>query len=63
VSWFAIGASLISVGLGGYAAFGIEIHDNIDTFISDLQEQSRWASYAAAAAGISVLLQVFEKLR
>jgi hypothetical protein len=60
-SWAAIAAAGISAVLGLYAAFGIEVRDNIDAFIGDLQRQSRWASFAAAAAGISVLAQALEK--
>jgi hypothetical protein len=60
-SWGSILAAAISAGCGLYAAFGIPIRDDIDFFINDLAWQSRWASAAAAAAGLSVLGQAFDK--
>jgi hypothetical protein len=60
-SWLAIVAALASAGIGLYAATGIDVRDNMDAFISDLQKQSRWAAWAAALAGISVLAQALEK--
>jgi hypothetical protein len=60
-SWVAIGAAGLSAAFGLYAAFGIEVRDNIDAFIGDLQKQSHWAAYAAATAGVSVLAQAIDK--
>ncbi|MCU1340287.1 MAG: hypothetical protein JWO19_5868 [Bryobacterales bacterium] len=61
-TWLAIIAAGMSAILGLYAAFGIEVRDNIDAFIPDLQRQSHWASLAAAAAGVSVVAQAIGKL-
>jgi hypothetical protein len=61
VSGVAIIAACLSAGFGLYAALGIDIRDNMDAFISDLKRQSFWASWAAAAAGVSVAAQVAEK--
>jgi hypothetical protein len=61
VSWLAIGAAGLSALFGLYAAFGIDVRDNIDAFIGDLQKQSYWAALAAASAGVSVLAQAIDK--
>lgn len=61
-TWLAIIAAGASAMLGLYAAFGIEVRDNMDAFISDLRRQSHWASLAAAAAGVSVLAQAIGML-
>jgi hypothetical protein len=60
-AWLAIGLAGASALLGLYAAFGVTVRDNQDKFIADLRKQSRWASLAAAAAGLSVLAQAVEK--
>lgn len=60
-SWVALAAALASACMGLYAAIGVSVRDNVDVFISDLQKQSRWAAWAAASAGISVLAQALEK--
>ena len=60
VGWLALVAALGSAGLGGFAA-SLSVRDNQDKFIQDLQRQSRWAAWAAAMAGVSVLAQTFEK--
>jgi uncharacterized membrane protein len=62
VFWVAILAAAASAGFGLYAALGVDVRDNLDAFISDLQRQSRWAAWAAAFAGVSVLAQSLERL-
>lgn len=60
-SLVALVAAVVSAFIGLYAALGIEVRDNMDAFISDLQKQSKWASWAAASAGISAVAQVVER--
>jgi hypothetical protein len=55
---FASGAAAIL----GLRAATMEVRDNIDVFISDLQKQGRWASYAAVAAAIATALQSIQQL-
>jgi hypothetical protein len=59
--WVAILSAFVSAGLGLWAAVGIDVRDNMDAFIGDLQRQSHWAAWAAAAAGVSVLAQAADK--
>jgi hypothetical protein len=61
LSWISIVGGILAAGIGGYAAFGIDIRDNLDSFIQDLQRQSQFASWAALAAGISAVAQALEK--
>ena len=61
VFWMGIVAAFLSAVSGGYAAFGAQIRNKQQEFLSDLESQSHWASYAAAAAGISVLAQAIER--
>jgi len=63
LSWLAIIAAFASAAIGLYAAVGIDVRDNLDVFISDIQKQSNWAGWAAAAAGVSVVAQVIEKIQ
>jgi hypothetical protein len=53
-AWAAIALAGASAVFGLYAAFGVKVNDNQDTFIADLRRQSLWASLAAAAARLSV---------
>ncbi|RUX47773.1 hypothetical protein EOA33_17530 [Mesorhizobium sp. M4A.F.Ca.ET.050.02.1.1] len=54
--YLSILSSLIAAGFGIRAAT-ITIRNSIDDFISDLTRQGRWASMAAVAASLSVILQ------
>lgn len=42
--------------LGAWAAWGVKVYDNVDTFIAALQKQSRLAGAAGFCAAISSLL-------
>jgi hypothetical protein len=57
----AIASSVVAAGLGIRAAT-VNVRDNIDEFMNDLKRQGRWASWAAVAAGISVVLQALDRL-
>ncbi|HZS64860.1 MAG TPA: hypothetical protein VFA53_10255 [Xanthobacteraceae bacterium] len=56
----AIMVSAIAAILGVRAA-AVQVRDNQDLFISDLQRQGRWASYAAIAAAIATALQAVQQ--
>lgn len=58
-------ASIAASGMAailGVRAATVEVRDNMDAFISDLQRQGRWASYAAVAAAIATVLQSIQQL-
>lgn len=57
----AILSSVVAAMLGIRAAT-VKVRDSVDEFIGDLQQQGRWASGAAVAAGVSVLLQALDRL-
>lgn len=57
----AIAASFAAAALGLRAAT-VQVRDNLDKFMSDLQRQGRWASWAAFAAAVSVVLQSVDRL-
>jgi hypothetical protein len=57
----AIAASCVAAVLGLRAAT-VEVRDNLDEFINDLRRQGRWASWAALAAAVSVVLQSVDRL-
>lgn len=59
--YLAIFSSLIAAGLGIRAAT-IHVRDNLDEFIGDIHKQGKWASWAAVAAGASVVLQAVDRL-
>ena len=55
----AIVSSLFAAGLGIRAAT-YPVRDQIDHMMPDIARQGRWASWAAVAAGISVVSKVFD---
>lgn len=59
--WASILFAAIAAACGVYSGLFIKVRDSIDHFIGDLQRQSQWTSWAAAAAGIAVALQALEK--
>ncbi|RWP57401.1 MAG: hypothetical protein EOR07_31215 [Mesorhizobium sp.] len=59
--YLSILSSLIAAGLGIRAATCV-IRDSLDDFMSDIARQGRWASWAAVAAGLSVVLQALDRL-
>jgi hypothetical protein len=59
--WGSIGFAGLAAACGIYSGLFIEVRDSVDHFIGDLQRQSQWTSWAAAAAGIAVGLQALEK--
>ena len=59
--YLAIVSSFVAAGLGIRAA-NVIIRNSIDDFIVDIGRQSRWASYAAVAASVSVFLQAVDRL-
>lgn len=61
VPYAAITAAAIAAVLGIRAAT-VTVRDNMDGFIDDLKRQGRWASWAAVAAAVSVVLQAIDRL-
>ncbi|RWM04563.1 MAG: hypothetical protein EOR68_02835 [Mesorhizobium sp.] len=61
IPYLSIATSMLAAGLGIRAAT-ITIRNSIDDFMSDIARQSRWASLAAVAAGLSVILQAADRL-
>jgi hypothetical protein len=59
--YLSIAVSVLAAGLGIRAAT-ITIRDSIDDFMNDIARQSRWASFAAVAAGAAVVLQSMDRL-
>ncbi|MEI9414732.1 hypothetical protein [Mesorhizobium sp. Cs1321R2N1] len=57
----SIATSILAACLGVRAAT-ITIRDSMDDFMADIARQSRWASFAAVAAGLSVILQSVDRL-
>ena len=50
-----------AAALLGIRAATVQVRDNMDAFISDLQRQGRWASYAAIAAAVATALQAAQQ--
>lgn len=61
IPYLSIVTSLVAAALGIRAAT-IPIRDSIDDMIPDIGRQGKWASWAAVAAGISVVLQAIDRL-
>lgn len=61
MQYLAIASGFVAAGLGIRAA-NVIVRDTIEDFIVDIGNQSRWASYAAFAAGASVFLQAVDRL-
>lgn len=59
--YLSILSSLAAAGLGIRAAT-VVVRDSLDDFIGDIARQGKWASWAAVAAGISVVLQAIDRL-
>ncbi|TGR13053.1 hypothetical protein EN833_07710 [Mesorhizobium sp. M4B.F.Ca.ET.190.01.1.1] len=59
--YLSILSSFIAAGLGIRAATYV-IRDSMDDFMNDIAQQGRWASWAAVAAGLSVVLQALDRL-
>lgn len=59
--YLSILSSFAAAGLGIRAAT-VVVRNSQDDFISDISRQGRWASWAAVAAGISVILQAVDRL-
>ena len=47
----------------GIRAATVQVRDNMDAFISDLQRQGRWASYAAMTAALATAPQAFQQFQ
>ncbi len=63
-TWLSIAAviaSVVGAVLALYAA-NIDVHDNIDAFMSDIRRQSEWAAWAAAAGCVAAGLSAIERL-
>jgi hypothetical protein len=60
--WIAIGAALISAGIGSYAAAGSDLRDHVERQFPLIRGQAPWAAWAAIAAAVSVVAQAMEKL-
>jgi hypothetical protein len=58
--YLSIISSVVAAGLGIRAA-SVVVRDSLDDFISDISRQGRWASWAAVAAGVSVVLQAIDR--
>ncbi|ESX26505.1 hypothetical protein X765_22040 [Mesorhizobium sp. LSHC440B00] len=61
VPYLSIATSVVAARLGIRAAT-IPIRDSIDDMMPDIGRQGKWASWAAVAAGLSVLLQSLDRL-
>jgi hypothetical protein len=59
--YLAILTSVVAAVLGIRAAT-IPWRDTVDHMVADLRKQGRWSSWAAAAAGVSVVLQAMDRL-
>ncbi|RUX78272.1 hypothetical protein EN925_10215 [Mesorhizobium sp. M7A.F.Ca.US.006.04.2.1] len=59
--YLAIASSVVAAGLGVRAAT-VVVRNSIDDFMTDIGRQSRRASFAAVAAGASVILRSVDRL-
>ena len=59
--YLSIVSSVITAGLG-IQSRTVVIRNSQDDFIRDLGRQGKWASWAAVAAGASVVLQALDRL-
>ncbi|TPM33880.1 hypothetical protein FJ955_03860 [Mesorhizobium sp. B2-2-2] len=61
IPYLSIATSILAAVLGIRAAT-ITVRNSMDDFMGDIARQSRWASFAAVAAGLSVVLQSVDRL-
>ncbi|RUV88804.1 MULTISPECIES: hypothetical protein [unclassified Mesorhizobium] len=59
--YLSIVTSFVAAALGIRAAT-IPIRDSLDDMMPDIGRQGKWASWAAVAAGASVVLQSLDRL-
>ncbi|TGQ01408.1 MULTISPECIES: hypothetical protein [unclassified Mesorhizobium] len=59
--YLSIIASIVAAALG-FRASTVKIRDSIDDMMPDIARQGKWASWAASAAAIAVMLQSLDRL-
>ncbi|TGQ94645.1 hypothetical protein EN794_053305 [Mesorhizobium sp. M00.F.Ca.ET.151.01.1.1] len=59
--YLSIIASIVAAALG-FRASTVKIRDSIDDMMPDIARQGKWASWAASAAAVAVVLQSLDRL-
>jgi hypothetical protein len=59
--WIAISAAFLSSYLALHVAFDLGISDEISTFVSGPDAESRYAAVASLAARVSAIAQLIDK--